>query len=279
MPALEVLESARNHEQASLAAALCVDAFEWMRSVLQWPAAPSKAHDTIVEHWLSKIETGVALHQLLAALVTSEAPLVSYQHNAQPQSFQARDNLASFGKLCVSRFQLAPADVFESEDLVLRKNPKAVALTILQLSRAAHAQHNVEPAASVKLEQEIRAQVSEDSTAASEDHEEEHSEISEGAVSAPVEEAKEAEPAVPALGDHTALDAAITAFLAAHQLKVRVVKVEIRNKKKRRNENRKAEYLIGAAKDKVHVRMLHGVLVARVDDDWKSFETLVRSRM
>lgn len=170
--------------------------------------------------------------------------------------------------------------MFESDDLVLRKNPKAVALTIIQLSRAAHAKHAIMPTSSVQLEQEIHQQKQEDR----EDPHQQEDEVMHELQAA--EESKESSQQVlvqstkaeePAFHETTALDHAIAQFLASNSMKIRVVKVDIRNKKKKRNADRKAEYLIGSSKERVHVRMLHGLLVALQGNQWVSFDSYCTS--
>jgi hypothetical protein len=284
MPALS-LDTSRAAGQAALNEALCVDAFMWISGIVELPAAPSKSHTAIVQHFLDSIETGVQLHKLLAKLENRDSPIVNFHANAQPASFQARDNVASFVELCMSRFGLPRADVFESDDLVLRKNPKAVALTIIQLSRAAQAKHSIAPSESVQLEQEIQQQKKEDrETPAEEQEEEVQRELQANTDEESKEEAGQqvAAPAK-ASGDDshfvesTALDVAISQFMASHALKLRVVKVDIRNKKKKRNADRKAEYLIGKSNERVHVRMLHGLLVAMKGTEWVSFDSYIEA--
>lgn len=274
MPALS-LDTTRQAGQAALNEALCVDAFMWIQGILDMPAAPSKSHSIIVQHFLDSIETGVQLHKLLAKLDNRDAPIVSYHANAQPASFQARDNVASFLDLCVNKYGMKRSDVFESDDLVARKNPKAVALTIIQLSRAAQVQHSIQPTSSVQLEQEIHQQKQDDHEDPVEQDDEVHHELQ--AAEESKEEANQqveaAQSKEPSFIETTALDHAIAAFMASHSMKIRVVKVDIRNKKKKRNADRKAEYLIGTSKERIHVRMLHGLLVALKGTEWVSFDS------
>ncbi|KAJ3174887.1 hypothetical protein HDU85_002553, partial [Gaertneriomyces sp. JEL0708] len=167
-----------------------------------------------------------------------------------------------------------------SDDLVARKSPKAVALTIIQLSRAAHAKHAIAPTSSVQLEQEIHQQKQEDREDSVTQEDEVHHELQ------AAEESKEASEQVttqttksdePAFHETTALDHAIAQFMTSHSMKIRVVKVNIHNKKKKRNADRKAEYLIGSSKERVHVRMLHGLLVALQGSQWVSFDAYCES--
>jgi len=66
-------------------------------------------------------------------------------------------------------------------------------------------------------------------------------------------------------------------YLIENQVPIRVERVESRNKKTRRNENKKAQYCVGSRKEKVFIRLLHGLIVARDihHDTWMPFADIL----
>ena len=58
---------------------------------------------------------------------------VTYNSNARPETFFARDNVHNFITWC-RRLGIFDCLLFESDDLILRKNEKSVILCLLEVS-------------------------------------------------------------------------------------------------------------------------------------------------
>ncbi|NWU22818.1 GA2L2 protein, partial [Dyaphorophyia castanea] len=77
---------------------------------------------------------------------------------AQPGTFQARDNISNFIQWCRKEMDIKDVLMFETEDLVLRKNEKNFVLCLLELARQA-SRFGMRAPTLVQMEEEIEEEL------------------------------------------------------------------------------------------------------------------------
>uniref|UniRef100_A0A8B9TQP4 GA2L2 protein n=1 Tax=Anas platyrhynchos TaxID=8839 RepID=A0A8B9TQP4_ANAPL len=114
--------------------------------------------------FLEVLETGAVLcshaNHVAQALAASACPPAGVACNlaAQPGTFQARDNVSNFIQWCRKEMGIKDVLMFETEDLVLRKNEKNFVLCLLELARRA-ARFGMRAPTLVQMEEEIEEEL------------------------------------------------------------------------------------------------------------------------
>ncbi|XP_023312503.1 GAS2-like protein pickled eggs [Anoplophora glabripennis] len=79
------------------------------------------------------------LRSITGSLATAQAlvriPDVKYFNTAKPGTFFARDNVSNFINWCRYSLEIIECLLFETDDLIMRKNEKHVVLCLLEVAR------------------------------------------------------------------------------------------------------------------------------------------------
>ncbi|XP_067393786.1 GAS2-like protein 2 [Emydura macquarii macquarii] len=86
---------------------------------------------------------------------------VTCNESAQPGTFQARDNVSNFIQWCRKEMDVKEVLMFETEDLVLRKNEKNFVLCLLELARRA-SRFGMSAPTLIQMEEEIEEEIREE---------------------------------------------------------------------------------------------------------------------
>jgi len=253
--------------------------------------------------FFSTLQDGVILCQLIEKVAKDIT--IKYRSDAKPQTFPARENITHFLEAS-KKLGVPTVSLFEADDLVARKNDKAVVNALLQLSRVTAKKYNIEPPTMIKYEMEIEEeqnkkeeQLKEEEEEKDEkdeeksDQEKDDQESPKESSSKQDEEQKEQEPIIQkkSSSDQKAsfhflpylpkkgsdIDQLVAKALNDNLLDVDVKQVQIKNKKRRRDTKHKGEYLVNG--HRVPVRMLQGVLVVRVQNEWLNFVRFAQEQL
>uniref|UniRef100_A0A7M4FUA1 Growth arrest specific 2 like 2 n=1 Tax=Crocodylus porosus TaxID=8502 RepID=A0A7M4FUA1_CROPO len=86
---------------------------------------------------------------------------VTCNESAQPGTFQARDNVSNFIQWCRKEMDIKEVLMFETEDLVLRKNEKNFVLCLLEVARRA-SRFGMSAPTLIQMEEEIEEEIREE---------------------------------------------------------------------------------------------------------------------
>lgn len=134
------------------------DLAEWLQSLYQLPVTA----DDFMEH----LETGVVLCRHANRIITvakrwghlCECRDVIYRPDVQPGTFHARDNVHNFIQWCRVSLKIKECLLFETDDLVMRKNEKNVVLCLLEVARRGY-KYGMPAPILVQMEREIDAEI------------------------------------------------------------------------------------------------------------------------
>lgn len=130
----------------------------------EWFNAMYKCNIT-AENFMGSLENGATLcmhaNNVMRAVYEHDEsskiiakPLISFKHDAKAQSFQARDNISNFIQWCRNIVRVREVLMFETDDLILRKNEKNFVLCLLEVARYG-SKYGIQVPTIIQLEQEI----------------------------------------------------------------------------------------------------------------------------
>lgn len=148
----------RTHEEYLYA--MKEDLAEWLATLYDLPLT--------ADDFLDHLETGVALCRHANRVATSakrrglwtpdESRGVVFRPEVQPGTFHARDNVHNFIAFCRGPLKIKECLLFETDDLVMRKNEKNVVLCLLEVARRG-TKFGMPAPLLVQMEKEIDAEI------------------------------------------------------------------------------------------------------------------------
>lgn len=135
------------------------DLAEWLQSLYNLEVTA----DDFMEH----LETGVVLcrhaNRIIAVAkrwgnTLNDCREVIHRPDVQPGTFHARDNVHNFIQWCRSALKIKECLLFETDDLVMRKNEKNVVLCLLEVARRGY-KYGMPAPILVQMEREIDAEI------------------------------------------------------------------------------------------------------------------------
>ncbi|GIY77970.1 GAS2-like protein pickled eggs [Caerostris darwini] len=149
----------RSHEEYLYA--MKEDLAEWLQNLYDLPIT--------ADDFMDKLETGVALCRHANRVITAAKRRgrtlgeecrgdVVYRPEVQPGTFHARDNVHNFIAFCRKGLRIKECLLFETDDLVMRKNEKNVVLCLLEVARRG-TKFGMPAPLLVQMEREIDAEI------------------------------------------------------------------------------------------------------------------------
>jgi hypothetical protein len=133
------------------------DLADWLNKMY----ATSLTADTFFD----TLENGVLICEHANKIASASGHIlsrVSYRADAKNQTFHARDNVSNFIRWCRTSVRVRECLMFETDDLILRKNEKNFILCLLEIARFG-SKYGMNVPTIIKFEQEIDNEISNDS--------------------------------------------------------------------------------------------------------------------
>ncbi|XP_015909292.1 GAS2-like protein pickled eggs [Parasteatoda tepidariorum] len=148
----------RSHEEYLYA--MKEDLAEWLQALYDLPVT--------ADDFMEQLETGVVLcrhaNRVIAVakrrgrILDEKCREVVFRSEVQPGTFHARDNVHNFIAWCRGALKIKECLLFETDDLVMRKNEKNVVLCILEVARRG-TKYGMPAPLLVQMEREIDAEI------------------------------------------------------------------------------------------------------------------------
>ncbi|GJQ80555.1 hypothetical protein Trydic_g19959 [Trypoxylus dichotomus] len=107
----------------------------WCRGLTHANAVKAQAAEYVQKKQAKKVMTRSLTGSLVQAQTLQEIADVKFLASAKAGTFFARDNVCNFIQWCRQSLQILECLLFESDDLILRKNEKHVILCLLEVAR------------------------------------------------------------------------------------------------------------------------------------------------